>query len=43
MPEDGLKIRKPDISKARKYLNWESKVKLKEGLERTIKYFKKEI
>ncbi|CEG13325.1 hypothetical protein MSIBF_A3690003 [groundwater metagenome] len=43
MPEDGLKIRKPDISKARKYLNWEPKVKLEEGLERTIEYFKKKI
>ncbi|CEG11153.1 hypothetical protein MSIBF_A1230002 [groundwater metagenome] len=43
MPEDDPKIRKHDIIKARKYLNWESKVKLKEGLERTIEYFKKEI
>ncbi len=43
LPEDDPKIRKPDISKARKYLNWESKVKLKEGLERTIEYFKKKI
>ncbi len=43
LPEDDPKIRKHDIIKARKYLNWESKVKLKEGLERTIEYFKKEI
>ncbi len=43
LPEDDPKIRKPDISKVRKYLNWEPKVKLKEGLERTIEYFKKKI
>jgi len=43
LPEDDPKIRKPDISKARKYLDWEPKVKLEEGLERTIEYFKKEI
>lgn len=43
LPEDDPKIRKPDISKARKYLNWEPKIKLEEGLERTIEYFKKEI
>lgn len=43
LPEDDPKIRKPDIGKARKYLDWEPKVKLEEGLERTIEYFKKEI
>ncbi|PKP56209.1 MAG: NAD-dependent dehydratase, partial [Candidatus Altiarchaeales archaeon HGW-Altiarchaeales-2] len=41
LPEDDPKIRKPDISKAGKYLNWKPKVKLEEGLKRTIEYFKK--
>ncbi|MDI6729961.1 MAG: SDR family oxidoreductase [Candidatus Altarchaeum sp.] len=43
LPEDDPKIRKPDISKARKYLDWKPNVKLEKGLERTIEYFKKKI
>lgn len=41
--EDDPQRRKPDISRAKKVLNWEPKVVLKEGLEKTIKYFKKEL
>jgi len=41
LPADDPKIRKPDISKARMYLNWEPKVKLEEGLKKTIEYYKK--
>lgn len=33
--------RKPDIEKAKKYLGWEPKVSLKDGLIPTIEYFKK--
>jgi len=33
--------RQPDISKARKVLNWEPKISLEEGLEKTIPYFRK--
>jgi UDP-glucuronate decarboxylase len=40
LPMDDPKQRKPDISQARKYLNWEPKVELEEGLARTIDYFK---
>jgi dTDP-glucose 4,6-dehydratase len=32
--------RRPDISRARKILNWEPKVDLEEGLQKTIAYFK---
>ena len=32
--------RKPDISKAKKYLEWEPKVSLEDGLANTICYFK---
>lgn len=32
--------RQPDISRARSVLNWEPKVKLREGLENTIAYFR---
>ena len=40
LPVDDPKVRQPDISKARKILNWEPKVERKEGLIRTIDYFK---
>lgn len=33
--------RKPDISKAKHVLNWEPKVKLEDGLQKTIEYFAK--
>lgn len=34
------KQRKPDISLAKKVLNWEPKIQLREGLTKTIEYFK---
>ena len=40
LPQDDPKKRKPDISKAKKLLDWEPKVDLRTGLEKTIKYFK---
>ena len=40
LPEDDPKQRRPDISRAKKYLNWEPTVQLDQGLERTIAYFK---
>jgi len=39
LPEDDPKQRRPDISKARRILNWEPKVSLEEGLRPTIDYF----
>ncbi|MBI3742640.1 MAG: SDR family oxidoreductase [Chloroflexi bacterium] len=33
----------PDISKAKRVLNWEPRVSLDEGLEKTVEYFKKKI
>jgi nucleoside-diphosphate-sugar epimerase len=41
LPFDDPKKRKPDISRAKKLLNFEPKVTLAEGLEKTIDYFKK--
>jgi dTDP-glucose 4,6-dehydratase len=43
LPQDDPKKRKPDISKAKKILGWEPKVSLKQGLERTIDWFKQQI
>lgn len=40
LPVDDPKKRKPDITLARKLLDWEPKVKLEEGLKKTIEYFK---
>lgn len=39
LPSDDPKQRKPDITKAKEMLGWEPKIKLDEGLERTIAYF----
>lgn len=41
LPEDDPKKRKPDISKAEQLFGWQPKVELKEGLGKTIDYFKK--
>jgi dTDP-glucose 4,6-dehydratase len=40
LPVDDPKQRKPDISKAKKILNWEPKVDRKDGLKITYDYFK---
>lgn len=39
LPEDDPKQRQPDISLARQMLDWEPKIKLEEGLKKTIEYF----
>lgn len=43
LPQDDPKQRKPDISKAKKLLDWQPKVDLEEGLSRTIAWFKQKI
>ncbi|RJQ36091.1 NAD-dependent epimerase/dehydratase family protein [Candidatus Microgenomates bacterium] len=40
LPDDDPKLRNPDINKAKKVLGWEPTIKLEEGLEKTIEYFK---
>jgi dTDP-glucose 4,6-dehydratase len=40
LPQDDPKQRQPDITKARRVLGWEPKVPLRQGLERTLAYFK---
>jgi dTDP-glucose 4,6-dehydratase len=39
LPVDDPRVRRPDITKARKVLDWEPKVDLEEGLKRTSRYF----
>jgi len=41
LPPDDPVQRQPDITLARKVLNWEPKVSLNDGLKMTIEYFKK--
>jgi UDP-glucuronate decarboxylase len=40
LPTDDPKQRKPDITLAKKVLRWEPKVKLTQGLTKTVSYFK---
>jgi dTDP-glucose 4,6-dehydratase len=41
LPVDDPKVRQPDITRARALLGWSPVVRLEEGLQRTIDYFKK--
>ena len=41
--EDDPKRRRPDISLAKKVIDWQPRVSLKQGLEKTIEYFRKEL
>ena len=43
LPQDDPMQRRPDISLAKKKLSWEPKIALREGLEKTIAYFKEEL
>ncbi|MFZ9792955.1 MAG: UDP-glucuronic acid decarboxylase family protein [Gemmataceae bacterium] len=43
LPQDDPKIRKPDISRAKKLLGWEPKIGRSEGLRRTLDHFKKKM
>jgi UDP-glucuronate decarboxylase len=40
LPENDPKKRRPDITLAKSKLNWEPKIPLEEGLDKTIAYFK---
>lgn len=43
LPDDDPQIRQPDISKAKRVLNWEPRVQRREGLLKTMEYFKSEL
>jgi dTDP-glucose 4,6-dehydratase len=40
LPADDPKVRQPDITRAKSILGWEPRVQLREGLQRTIDYFR---
>lgn len=39
LPQDDPKQRRPDITRAGKWLEWEPRIQLREGLQKTIAYF----
>ncbi|MFO7800553.1 MAG: UDP-glucuronic acid decarboxylase family protein [Rhodohalobacter sp.] len=43
LPEDDPQIRRPDVSKAKRVLHWEPKVNRREGLLKTMEYFKDQV
>ena len=43
LPHDDPRQRRPDISKANNFLNWQPEIDLNEGLRRTIEYFSGEL
>jgi dTDP-glucose 4,6-dehydratase len=43
LPEDDPKVRQPDIAVAREKLKWGPEVSRRDGLQRTLKYFKKKL
>lgn len=43
LPKDDPKVRQPDITRARQILGWEPKVSRRDGLQKTIEYFKAQL
>jgi dTDP-glucose 4,6-dehydratase len=43
LPQDDPKQRCPDITKARRILEWEPSVTLEDGLQRTYEYFRNQV
>jgi len=40
LPEDDPRVRQPDIARARALLGWEPAIGLRDGIRRTIAYFR---
>ena len=43
LPADDPRVRRPDITRAQKVLNWSPRVGLKEGIRKTIPYFQEKL
>jgi len=43
LPKDDPQVRKPDITKAKAVLDWEPRVDRKEGLKKTLDYFREKV
>src|ERR1700687_158512 len=40
LPQDDPRVRRPDISRAKKILSWEPKIERREGMRRTLEFFR---
>lgn len=43
LPQDDPKVRRPDITRARQVLNWEPRIDRREGMRRTLEYFRSRV
>jgi dTDP-glucose 4,6-dehydratase len=43
LPQDDPKVRRPDITRARQLLTWEPTIQRREGLRRTLEYFRAKV
>jgi dTDP-glucose 4,6-dehydratase len=43
LPQDDPKQRRPDLARTRSVLGWEAKVSLRDGLDRTLEYFRRQL
>jgi nucleoside-diphosphate-sugar epimerase len=43
LPQDDPKRRRPDISLAKKLLNWQPEIKVEEGIKKTANYFQEQL
>jgi dTDP-glucose 4,6-dehydratase len=43
LPQDDPKVRRPDITRARQLLGWEPRVERREGMRRTLEYFRNKV
>jgi len=43
LPEDDPQVRRPDVSKAKRVLDWEPRFNRREGLLKTMEYFKNQV
>jgi dTDP-glucose 4,6-dehydratase len=43
LPQDDPRVRRPDIDRARRLLGWEPRIDRRDGLGRTMKYFRERI
>jgi dTDP-glucose 4,6-dehydratase len=40
LPEDDPAVRRPDVTKAKEILGWKAQISLRQGLERTVPWFR---
>ncbi|MCI0377179.1 MAG: SDR family oxidoreductase [Gemmataceae bacterium] len=43
LPQDDPKVRRPDITRAKQVLGWEPKIERREGMRRTMEYFRNKV